>query len=99
MTAAVPSIDEASVRAFRLRRHHLLRRAGRRRIVGVTSDVCAIHAQVMSAGELSLAARIDGLRPGDVAEALWRDRSLVKTWAFRGTLPSRRSGRRSTALS
>ena len=83
---AVRTVDAVAVRTFRLGRHHLLRRAGRGRLVGVTSDVCAIQAQVMSAGELSLAARVNGLRSGDVADALWTDRSLVKTWAFRGTL-------------
>jgi Winged helix DNA-binding domain len=40
----------------------------------------------MSAGELQLAARIDGLRPDDVRDALWRHRTLVKTWAYRQTL-------------
>ena len=74
------------VRAFRLRRHHLVRRAPRARLVQVVSDVGAIHAQVMSAAELSLAARLSGLRPGDVADELWDRRTLVKTWAMRGTL-------------
>jgi uncharacterized protein YcaQ len=52
----------------------------------VVRDVVAVHAQVMSAGELSLAARVNGLRSGDVGDALWKERTLVKTWAFRGTL-------------
>jgi hypothetical protein len=79
-------IEPHAVRAFRLARHHLRRRAARSRIVDVTRDVVAVHAQVMSAGELSLAARVNGLRSGDVGAALWTDRTLVKSWAFRGTL-------------
>ena len=46
----------------------------------------AIQAQVMSSAELSLRARVRGLRRDDVREALWQERSLVKTWAMRGTL-------------
>jgi hypothetical protein len=45
-----------------------------------------LHAQVMSSAELQAAARIDGLRPSDVRDALWERRSLVKTWSFRQTL-------------
>jgi hypothetical protein len=45
-----------------------------------------LHAQVMSSAELQAAARIDGLRPNDVRDALWERRSLVKVWAFRQTL-------------
>jgi hypothetical protein len=40
----------------------------------------------MSSAELTLAARVEGLEPGDVGRALWEERSLVKTWAMRGTL-------------
>ncbi len=45
-----------------------------------------IQAQVMSAAELALGARVDGLTPQDVQSALWQERTLVKTWAMRGTL-------------
>src|SRR4029079_2557130 len=43
-------------------------------------------AQVMSSAELQAAARIDGLRPDDVRDALADQRALVKAWSFRGTL-------------
>ena len=45
-----------------------------------------LHAQVLSSAELAVWARVDGLRPGEVEEELWERRSLVKTWAMRGTL-------------
>lgn len=71
------------VTAWRLARHGLVPRVGFqeavRRLIGV-------QAQVMSAAELALWARVDGLRPADVQAALWQERSLVKTWAMRGTL-------------
>jgi hypothetical protein len=49
-------------------------------------DVGGIHAQVMSAAELSLSARVRGLTQKHVSKALWEERSLVKTWTLRGTL-------------
>lgn len=52
----------------------------------MVTDICGLHAQVMSSAELAAAVRLDGLKAGTVATALWSDRSLVKTWAMRGTL-------------
>ena len=52
----------------------------------MVSDICGLHAQVMSSAELAAAVRVDGLGRGTVAAALWSDRTLVKTWAQRGTL-------------
>ncbi|HEX8100670.1 MAG TPA: winged helix DNA-binding domain-containing protein [Actinomycetota bacterium] len=74
------------VRAWRLGRHHLIERAPRRRILEVVSALCGVHAQVASAAELQLWARVDGIKPSDVREALWERRTLVRTWAMRGTL-------------
>ncbi|HET9289969.1 MAG TPA: winged helix DNA-binding domain-containing protein [Actinomycetes bacterium] len=48
--------------------------------------IAGVHAQVMSSAELSLWARVEELAPDAVRRALWSDRSLVKTWAMRGTL-------------
>ncbi|MGH2537872.1 MAG: winged helix DNA-binding domain-containing protein, partial [Candidatus Promineifilaceae bacterium] len=45
-----------------------------------------VQAQVASAAEMALGVRVDGLRPADVQQALWQERSLVKTWAMRGAL-------------
>jgi winged helix DNA-binding protein len=52
----------------------------------VVSHVCGLHAQVMSSAELTLWARVENLEPDAVQKALWEERSLVKTWAMRGTL-------------
>jgi hypothetical protein len=48
--------------------------------------VLGVQAQVLSAAELSIGARVDGLKRADVQRALWQDRTLVKTWAMRGTI-------------
>lgn len=48
--------------------------------------VCGVHAQVLSAAELSLARRVAGATRVDVQRALWESRSLVKTFGPRGTV-------------
>ncbi|HZB78376.1 MAG TPA: winged helix DNA-binding domain-containing protein [Actinomycetota bacterium] len=58
----------------------------RRMMLNVASELCGLHAQVMSSAELTLWARVEGLGPEAVKKALWKDRSLVKLWAMRGTL-------------
>ena len=80
------ALSWAQVDAWRLSRHSLTTRASRDRLTDVVGRVCGIHAQVMSAAELSIAARVADVTSEDVRAALWRDRTLVKTWCMRGTL-------------
>lgn len=63
-------------------RQHLTARATD--ALAVVSDICGLHAQVRSSAQLTLWARMED--PPDVDELLWTERSLVKTWAQRGTL-------------
>jgi len=74
------------VNAWRLLQHSLLQRAKHRQLLEVVTRLGGVQAQLMSAAELALWARVDGLALADVQNALWRDRTLVKTWAMRGTL-------------
>ena len=74
------------VRAWRTRRHGLAERAPAGAMLEVVSRLCGVHAQLMGSAELTLWARLEGLDPDAVATALWHDRTLVKTWAMRGTL-------------
>jgi hypothetical protein len=76
----------AGVLAWRMRRGHLEERAPREAMLDVVAAIGGLHAQVMSSAELTLWARVADLGPGDVQRALWEDRTLVKTWAMRGTL-------------
>jgi hypothetical protein len=76
----------AQAAAWRAGRHHLARRAPAGRMLAVASRLCGLHAQVLSSAELSLWARVEGLPREAVARALWEERTLVKTWAMRGTL-------------
>jgi hypothetical protein len=72
--------------AFRLHRQHLDRRAPRAKLLTVVSRLCGLHAQVLSSAELTALCRIENLQPTDIPNALWRDRTLIKTWAMRATL-------------
>jgi hypothetical protein len=75
------------VRARRLERHSLAARvSGAAALAELAHRTCGIHAQVMTAAELSICARADGITQQDVCDALWRDRTLVKAWTIRGTL-------------
>jgi Winged helix DNA-binding domain len=71
---------------WRARRHHLDRRAPAGKLLAVAGRLCGFHAQVLSCAELTAWARVEGLQRGKVQKALWEDRTLVKTWAMRGTL-------------
>jgi Winged helix DNA-binding domain len=84
-TSAAAELTWSQVHAFRLQRHHLLRRAPRRDLTTVVGAIGGAQAQLMSAAELQIAVRVD-CRVAHVRDALWKDRTLVKTWLMRGTL-------------
>ena len=73
-------------RALRLERHQLHRRAPRGRELRIAGRICGLHAQLLSSAALSLWARVEGTSLEAFQRALWRDRTLVKIWAMRGTL-------------
>jgi hypothetical protein len=52
----------------------------------VVRDVFALQAQDASAANLSVRVRSTGLTVNDVERARLQDRTLVRTWALRGTL-------------
>jgi hypothetical protein len=74
------------VMAWRAARHHLDERVPAKATLEVAGRIAGLHAQVLSSAELTLAARVEDLEPDAVRRALWEERSLVKTWAMRGTL-------------
>src|SRR3989475_5413108 len=92
MTARAPVTDAISaspdqVTAFRLSRHHLVKRAPASALAQVAGDMAGAQAQVLSAAQISLWARTRGLSVDDVENALWRDRALVKSWGLPGAAP------------
>jgi hypothetical protein len=85
--------------AIRLRRHFLTSSAPSLKVAA--SQMCGVHAQVMSAAALSLALRTEGTVSTDVETALWSDRLLTKTFGLRGTVhlfPTEELGLWMTAL-
>lgn len=74
------------VHTWRLAQHGLSPHFDRQDFVKAVACTGGIQAQVMSAAELAICTRVEGFRSDDVRTALWQDRTLVKTWAMRGTL-------------
>ncbi len=81
----LPALTWEQVAAFRLARHRLLDRS-ESDLVRVCGEVCGVQSQLDSAGRLALWARMDTLGKGEVEDALWRTRSLVKASLMRQTL-------------
>jgi len=82
----VVELSRAHVNAWRLSRHHLAARAPKGEMTKVVSDIGGLQAQVMSAAQIGLWARVEDITSKDVDDALWERRELVKTWSMRGTL-------------
>ena len=55
-------------------------------MVDVVSDICGVHAQVAASAELMVGLRMRDITRQDVRDALWRERTLIKTVGLRGTL-------------
>ena len=75
----------AQVHAYRLSRHHLITRAPRKDLTRVVGDISGVQAQVMSSAEMQIGVRAE-CKPADVSDALWKKKTLAKTWLMRGTL-------------
>jgi len=82
----VPKLTWPRIAAWRVQRHQLNERARAENMFAVVTRLCGLHAQVLSSALLTLWARIEDIKRDAVRRALWEDRSLVKTWAMRGTL-------------
>ncbi len=84
------TVSWAEASARRHARHHLSEPGTS--VPEVTAAVCGIHAQILSAAEVSIGMRVPGVTRADVQAALWTERSIVKTYGPRGTvhlLPTR----------
>ena len=70
-------------------------------VADVAAAVSGVHAQILSAAEVSAALRVEGATRSDVRAALWDEQSVVKTFGPRGTvhlLPAAELGRWMAAL-
>lgn len=82
MTGRAVTWQEAVVR--RLSRHGLTEPLDGP--VAVVRAICGAHAQVASAGEVSIALRLAGTSRQAVRSAIWDTRELVRTYGPRGTV-------------
>jgi hypothetical protein len=85
-TAAEALLTWPNVLAWRVRRQGLAERAPADGALAVVARIGGLHAQLLSSAELTLHARVDDLDVDALTRALWTGRTLVKTWAMRGTL-------------
>lgn len=74
------------VNTWRLAQQQLLTRAEAADLLPVVTRLGGVQAQLMSAAELALWVRVQGITLVDIQRLLWTERQLVKTWAMRGTL-------------
>jgi hypothetical protein len=74
----------AAVLSRRLDRHFLTEPATA--AAGAAAAVCGVHAQIITAAELSIGQRLAGAGRDDVRAALWETHELVKTFGPRGTV-------------
>ncbi len=72
--------------AFRLSRHHLTERAPKAKLTSVLSDIAGAQAQVLTAAQMSLWPRVEGLRVEDTESAMWEQRSMVRASCMRRTM-------------
>ncbi|WP_141583119.1 winged helix DNA-binding domain-containing protein [Actinomadura sp. WMMA1423] len=79
------SVTWEQVLAWRMRRQ-FVERAEDASAVEVARRLAGVQAQVASAAELAIAVRQRMPVAGEVPRALLEERTLVKTWAARGTL-------------
>ncbi|HST05004.1 MAG TPA: winged helix DNA-binding domain-containing protein [Chloroflexia bacterium] len=85
-THTLETLTWRQIAGWRAKRHFLAERTKADDLLGVTSRLCGLHAQVASAAEISAWERMHAGEPDMVKSALWKDRTLVKTWVWRGTL-------------
>ncbi len=79
------SVTWKQVHAFRLARHRLAELASPKEIASVAYDMAGAQAQLLSAAQLSLGIRMQGLRIEDVEKAIEK-KTLVKASCMRRTL-------------
>ena len=79
------SVTWDQVAAFRLARHHLSRQARKKTVLSVVGDMGGAQAQLLSAAQIALWARVRDLQIEDI-EQVMRARTLVKASCMRRTL-------------
>jgi hypothetical protein len=76
----------SQVTARRLIRQRLVETVPKAQLAEQVGVICGAHAQIITAAEVSIGLRIEGITRTDIQEALWEKREIVKTYGPRGTV-------------
>lgn len=79
-------ITTETLTRFYLQNHCLLQKAKKAKFVNVVGNVCGLHSQLPLTPYFMLWNRIEDFEPEMLDDAVYREKSLVKTWFMRGTL-------------
>jgi hypothetical protein len=82
----VETITTEMLTRFYLQNHFLLQQVKKDKFVNVVGNVCGLHSQLPLTPYFMLWNRIEDFEPEMLDDALYREKSLVKTWFIRGTL-------------
>ena len=74
-----------AARGFRMRRQHLIERAPAGNLLEAVEAVHGIQAQIAAHAVFAVAQRVDRTTQAEIDQALWTERTMIKTWAMRGT--------------
>ncbi|MGD2201481.1 MAG: winged helix DNA-binding domain-containing protein [Candidatus Bathyarchaeota archaeon] len=85
-SATVLKITIRAATAFNLDRHHLTERAPTETAVKVVGDIMGLNAQGILNFQVSLWNRVKDLDKGLLPQALYHERTLVRTWLMRNTV-------------
>lgn len=80
------SLSSDQARLLRLRAQRLLQPSDSATVADVVREMGGIQAQETQAAALAIGARGNGLVATDVEQARVQEKSVVRTWAMRGTL-------------
>src|SRR5262245_12812048 len=82
---AALSFLATDISRFRLRRHHLFA-SSKADALTLCRDICGAQAQMMTPAYLQLWTRNHGLTRAEIEDALWKQRTLVRTSLMRQTI-------------
>jgi Winged helix DNA-binding domain len=84
MRSTAVEVTRTQAMQWRLRQQHLVEPASD--AMATASRLCGVHAQVASSSTTIVGVRASSFAASDIDDALWKKRTLVKTWGMRGTL-------------
>lgn len=79
-------VSHHAVLGFRMRRQHLIERSAPGTLLEAVEAVHGIQAQIQAHAYFAVAQRVQKVTSAQIDRALWQDRTLIKTWAMRGTV-------------